>query len=87
MGEDVKSQIEAWRIYDSMFVGSAIRFLEEPPGLDEPFRQLARSSQATPQDWADSYLAAFAKQASLRLVTFDKALHGRARGSLLLAAT
>ena len=86
MGIDVKSQVEAWRIYDAFFDRSNVRFVEEPHGIEEVFRKRARSQTASPQDWADSYLAAFAVRASMQLVTFDKALHSRVQGSTFLGS-
>ncbi len=84
MGVDVKSQIEAWRVYDALFDRSSVQFVDEPFGVEEVFRRFTRSQAASPQDWTDSYLAAFAMRASLQLVTFDKALHARVQGSILL---
>ena len=84
MGEEILSQREAWRIYDAFFASPLVRFLTEPRDIESSFRRFARSSIATPQDWADSYLAAFAEHASLRLVTFDKSLSARVPRSRLL---
>ena len=35
-------------------------------------------------DWADAYLAAFAAVSDLTVVTFDRALHGKARQAIIL---
>jgi predicted nucleic acid-binding protein len=85
MGPDqAKSQQEAWGAYDQWLQDERIEFLEEPGGLETQFRALTRSSHASPKDWADSYLLAFASAADLRLVTFDKTLRQRDTHVLLL---
>jgi predicted nucleic acid-binding protein len=60
-------------------------YLEEPMGLDSVFRSATQGTQASPKELADAYLASLAKTARLTLVTFDKALAGKAKGALLLA--
>lgn len=72
MGSDVKTTMGAWEIYDQCCADERIAFLPEPNGIDPMLRSYARSRQASPQVWADAYLAAFANAAGLRLVTFDK---------------
>ena len=86
MGEEAKSQVDAWLTYDAFFVSPSIRFMSEPGGIERRFRQFARSVLPTSQDWADSYLAAFAEQGALTLATFDKKLSARVPGSRLLKA-
>ena len=54
-------------------------------GLDSVFRSATQGTQASPKELADAYLASLAKTARLTLVTFDKALAGKAKGALLLA--
>jgi toxin-antitoxin system PIN domain toxin len=83
MGRDVLHQREAWQAYDR-FLAGGVRFLEEPPTLEDHFRRLTRHSSSSPKEWADAYLAAFAIGAGLHLATFDKALAAKAKGSLLL---
>lgn len=85
MGPDLaKGQREAWTAYDSWLEDERIEFLEEPRGLEVQFRNLTRSPQASPKEWADSYLLAFALAADLRLVSFDQALHQKRTNILLL---
>ena len=84
MGEEILSQREAWHIYDAFLASPVVRFMNEPRDIESSFRRFARSAVAGPQDWADSYLAAFAEHASLRLITFDKTLSARVPGSRLL---
>jgi len=85
MGPDLaKSQQEAWKAYDSWLQDERIGFLEEPAELEARFRALTRSPQASPKDWADSYLLAFASAADLRLVSFDQGLRQKGTNLLLL---
>jgi len=84
MGNRVKTQRQAWEIYDEFLFAGNARLMQEPRLLDESFRRLANLNLASPKDWADSYLAAFAREAAVTLVTFDKALAGRAMHSVLL---
>ena len=43
-----------------------------------------RSPSASPKDWADSYLAAFAHEIGAKLITFDKALAARSKEAIVL---
>jgi uncharacterized protein len=87
MGPDqVKSQQEAWRAYDRWLQDERVEFLDEPGGIETQFRALTRSPHASPKDWADSYLSAFAESAGLRLVTFDRALHAKSHDVVLLGS-
>jgi predicted nucleic acid-binding protein len=85
MGPDLaKSQQEAWKAYDTLLQDERMDFLEEPGGLEAQFRAFTRSPHASPKDWADSYLLAFASAADLRLVSFDRALRLKGTNLLLL---
>jgi toxin-antitoxin system PIN domain toxin len=85
MGSDLpKGQQEARKAYDRWLEDERIEFLEEPAELAPEFRALNRSAQASPKEWADSYLLAFAAAADLRLVTFDPALRQTGANLLLL---
>ncbi len=87
MGPDqVKSQLEAWRAYDRWLQDERVEFLDEPGGIETQFRALTRSPHASPKDWADSYLSAFAESAGLRLVTFDRALRTKSHYVVLLGS-
>lgn len=83
MGGDVLTQREAWQAYDK-FLAGGVRLLEEPPTLEDHFRQLTRHTSSSPKEWADAYLAAFAIGGSLLLATFDKALAAKTKGAILL---
>jgi len=85
MGPDqAKSQREAWKAYDRWLEDERVDFLDEPSGLETQFRALTRLPHASPKDWADSYLAAFAQASRLTVVTLDRAFQNKAKDLLLL---
>jgi uncharacterized protein len=84
MGEDVLTQSQAWKAFDALVADPGNLMMDEPAGLDSLFRRQTSSQQAATKQWADGYLAAFAEAAGLTVVTFDKALARRAKGSVLL---
>jgi uncharacterized protein len=84
--DEAKSQQDAWKIYDHWLEDDRVEFLEEPSGIDAHFRALTQSAQASPKDWADSYLAAFAHASRLTLVTFDRGFKIKAPDLVLLGA-
>ena len=75
---------EAWQAYDRFADYWKTTVLDEPPGLERLLRQHTHSDEASSQVWADGYVVAFAAATGLRLVTFDKALAKRDKGSILL---
>ena len=83
-GALVRNQIQAWGIYDDWLRDDRISLLEEPPELDRLFRAHSRHKRPAPQDWADSYLSAFAAASNLSIVTFDRSLARKSSPSLLL---
>ncbi len=84
MGKDeVLSQRQAWDVYDRWFEDSRVFFLEEPANLEKMFRGIPKQTRPAANDWADSYLLAFAEAADLSLVTFDRAIKQK-DGSVLL---
>jgi toxin-antitoxin system PIN domain toxin len=86
MGDEVKTQREAWRVYDILLGDPRVEFHSEsdPDEIQGRFRSLTATSQFAPQRWPDAYLAAFAQAAGLRLVTFDRALARLAGDNALL---
>jgi uncharacterized protein len=84
MGAGTLTQAEAWDAYDFWLENGGAGFTNEPEGIEPHFRSRANTPQASPKDWADSYLAAFSLAAGSTLVTFDRALAGKARGAVLL---
>jgi toxin-antitoxin system PIN domain toxin len=87
MGVDVATQSEAWRIYDLFYENERTFLAEEPKALEERFRVRTCKQESSTKEWADAYLIAFAEAAGLSLVTFDKALAGKLRGSILLSTS
>src|SRR5689334_23757846 len=84
MSNEMRTQTEAWEIYDEWLSGGHAAFVEEPLSLEPLFRSMSHSRQAAPKDWADSYLSAFAQAAGFCLVTFDRSLGKKTTGSLIL---
>ena len=84
MGIDVATQEEAWRIYDLFYENGRTFLADEPRGVEDLLRSRTTKTRSSTKEWADEYLTAFAEAASLMFVTFDKALAGRTKGSILL---
>lgn len=72
MGENVQSQVEAWRAYDVLLQDFRVVFLSEPAALEPGFRNFSESDSPSHEHWTDAYLAAFAARVPAQLVTFDK---------------
>jgi uncharacterized protein len=89
MGANVLNAIQAWEAYDALCENARIRFVEEPPGLEQFWRDATRHPRTGPNFWTDAYVSAFAAAAGFSVVTFDRgfARHGRARVRLLAAPT
>ena len=85
IGRDVLTQTNAWDVYDGFLQTTRARFIDEPQGIDPLFRQHTKRDEASTKQWADGYLSAFAMAAGMPLVTFDRALAGKAKGAVLLA--
>ena len=86
MREDVRSQAEAWRVYDLFLGDDRVSFQAEPDPEEVGLvlRRLTSVRSSSSKQWPDAYLAAFARTAGLTLVTFDRALRGMAADSALL---
>jgi hypothetical protein len=84
MRDDVLSQSQAWKVFDSWIERGGAQLLDESPLLDRPFRRLTEGRQSAPKTWADAYLAAFAEASQLTLVTFDRAFRGKVKPLILL---
>jgi toxin-antitoxin system PIN domain toxin len=84
MGDEVKSQIEAWRIFDRWLEDERIASLPEPPHIEPVFRRLTQSRRGDTSTWTDAYLAAIAKSAGLVIVTMDKGLGQIADGGAVV---
>ena len=84
MGDEVMTQPKAWAAYDRWLQDPRVTFVDEPPEIEPRFRSLTRRRQPATNDWADSFLAAFATVGDLKLVTFDRGLRAKARSAILL---
>lgn len=73
LGEGALTPVEAWAFYDRMVALSYVTFRHEPPGVEEPWRELTSANTYSPKVWTDAYLAAFAVASGCRVVTFDRA--------------
>jgi toxin-antitoxin system PIN domain toxin len=76
---------EAWVAYDRLFADDRVAFVAEPAGTEARFREHARDNHPSPKLWADAWLLAFAERAGGSVITFDRALAGRARNRVLLS--
>lgn len=83
MGEHVLTPMSAWNKRAQFLALPEVRFVAEPPGLDEQLGKLCQMGRTSPNLWTDAYLASFAKCGGLRLVTFDQGF-GRFTGLELL---
>ncbi len=72
MGKHVCTLEQAWKIYDQMVGDTRFEYSAEPDGLEPFLRQYTMSEQVATKIWQDAYLAAFARAAKIRLVTFDR---------------
>jgi len=84
MGPGTLTQAEAWQAYDRWLESGGAEFVAEAANIEASFRSNTNSSQASPKEWADAYLGAFSFTIGSRLVTFDRALAGKAKGAVLL---
>ena len=78
MKQDVLTPVNAWDFVDGLCLDDQIGYVEEPSGIEEKWRELARKKQFSGASaWTDSYLTSFASVAGYTLVTLDRALaHG-----------
>ena len=72
MGRFVLSQQQAWNTYDDLAQDPRVMFLDEPPALEDEFRNLSQSLSPSHKRWTDAYLTALAKLNAAQLVSFDR---------------
>jgi toxin-antitoxin system PIN domain toxin len=72
MGAHVLSPVSAWKKSAEFFALPEVQLLPEPYGLEETWGYFSKAGGSSPNLWTDAYLAAFAKCAGLRLVSFDR---------------
>ncbi|HKD60629.1 MAG TPA: TA system VapC family ribonuclease toxin [Terracidiphilus sp.] len=88
MGNEALTLQACWQIFDRWAGTGQVRWASESAESHELERRLRARTAAnsvSPGLWMDAYLATFAETAGLTLVTFDKALAGKAKGAVLLA--
>ncbi len=61
-----------WLALDTLQALPQVTWRDEAPGVFAQWRSLAALDSASPKVWMDAYLAAFAMQAGLQLVTLDR---------------
>ena len=65
---------QAWSAYEALLDDDRIAFrVDEPPGVEPLWKELALRGTASPKLWMDAYLAAFALAGRYRMVTTDAA--------------
>lgn len=86
MQQEVRSQAEAWTIYDLLLQDERVSFQEESDagGVESVMRKLTSARYSSSKQWPDAYLVAFAQTAGLTLVTFDHGVRQMAGGGALL---
>ncbi len=65
------SPAEAWAIYQQYLAQEDVGFVHETPATEGEFQTLTCQPGFSPQLWTDAYLAAFARSAGCRIVSFD----------------
>jgi toxin-antitoxin system PIN domain toxin len=74
MEQDVRTQTEAWDVYDAWLQDERVRFQAEPGRVEVFFRELTSGRHSRSNAWPDAYIAAFAKASGSTVVTFDRGL-------------
>lgn len=72
MKGNVRTMEQAWGVYDGLMSDTRFRFVWEPEGMENLWRNLCPASIVAPQKWTDAYLAAFAIASGMQFVTFDR---------------
>ncbi|MEF8943101.1 MAG: TA system VapC family ribonuclease toxin [Desulfohalobiaceae bacterium] len=63
---------QAWSCYDLLLGDERVYLEHEPADIEPAWRELTNREERSPRIWQDAYLAAFAQQSNLRIVTFDQ---------------
>ncbi len=63
---------EAWKAYDLLMSDERLDFQTEPTAVEREWRRYTGKATFSAKIWNDAYLAAFAKTASMEMVTFDR---------------
>jgi hypothetical protein len=70
-GDEALTPTKAWSAYDALLDDPRVRFVAEPMGLEELWREATTTRQHSHRVWSDAYLVAFAGAAELAIVSFD----------------
>ena len=62
---------QAWQAYSAFRRLPEVLLVDEPEGCETWLEQWAMGNRPPPRQWTDAYLAAFARAARLRFVSFD----------------
>jgi toxin-antitoxin system PIN domain toxin len=84
MGQAVLTQLGCWQIYDRWNETGQVAWADEPQDMEVRLRALTSHAAGSSKEWMDAYLAAFAETAGIQLVTFDRALAAKVKGTVLL---
>ena len=72
MRSDALTLPETWSVYDALLSDPKVTFVNEAPGVEAAWRALTGDENFSVKIWNDAFLAAFAKTAGLKMVTFDR---------------
>ena len=72
MKEDACTTDGAWQVYDTLLLDHLFVYRDEPAGVQAKLKEFTTRFPFSPKLWQDAYLAAFAVEAALELVTFDQ---------------
>jgi toxin-antitoxin system PIN domain toxin len=84
MGKQTLTPTAAWKKCVEFLALPEVGLVAEPAGLDEQLKRFCDLGRTSPNLWTDAYLAAFAKCAGLRLVSFDQGFSKFAGPDLLI---
>jgi hypothetical protein len=62
----------AWALYDQFLSDERVVVIQEPARIEDPWRTHTSGGLFSPKLWNDAYLAAFARVAGVKLVSFDR---------------
>jgi toxin-antitoxin system PIN domain toxin len=74
MGEDLLRPVDAIGVYRQLITDERVRFAPERPNIENAWISLMSIRAASGSTWTDAYLAAFAMDAGLRLITLDRGM-------------
>jgi len=84
LGEEALNPREAWAVSDALLSDERFTLDNEPPELTDRWKELSFNLQPGATLNTDVYLAALARAAGQRLVTFDSGFHRFPRLELVL---